>query len=549
MADFFKGLQGGFTTGLEFGKQLRRRRMEDELGALGGEADPVEGQQLKVGSDVGLVANGAMGTDADGNAIDPVRAYKEAYARAGMDAPEVGFGGTGYAARSGSYDQGVYGSTDEAQRASDRYNYGLMRKQADVYRRYGEDDMARALSRDARAGERDDARFGLEQKRFDMAQAQHEQSMKLGAIQLNEAERKQADTEMVRTVYKQIQAYSEANGGREPTFAEAQDIARKAGATPDQILSMGATLNGIKENEAKAFAQHVQQAVRGKGYAELIALHKTDPMFDDKRHFVERRGPKGELILDLVDETTGKVVGSQAFANEAEATDYLHTAAVEPKNLLNWMMTLQSTKLGLEKTEAEINESIAKSRYYDRMPKDSGSGGGAGGGAGGGLKLSDVPHIQRISAQAAQMWAKNLDGGSGKFAAGDGTYRTQPQLDELTYNIAMDLVAHGKIPTPDAIVAIMRAGATGARPSSPGKSTPDATPTAGAKAKPARPVTGSPEAAKASNEARIAELRKIIAAPTYDWSKGLLGSQKGAVLESVQEKARAELERRLRTGQ
>ena len=34
MADFFKGLAGGMQTGLQFGQQLRQRRMEDELAAV-----------------------------------------------------------------------------------------------------------------------------------------------------------------------------------------------------------------------------------------------------------------------------------------------------------------------------------------------------------------------------------------------------------------------------------------------------------------------------------------------------------------------------------
>ena len=31
MADFFKGLAGGFGTGLQFGQAIRQRRMEDDL--------------------------------------------------------------------------------------------------------------------------------------------------------------------------------------------------------------------------------------------------------------------------------------------------------------------------------------------------------------------------------------------------------------------------------------------------------------------------------------------------------------------------------------
>lgn len=395
---FWNSFNQGYAAGDKIWNAQARNAKRRDLDKLGPEADVVSGDILKVGDDQMVIERGAMGIGPDGAPVTPEQAYRQHYQTqlqgvndprtgAAYAEPSVSQGGIGYTARAGSYDQGVYEKTEDAQRGADRHNYGLMRKQADVYRRYGEDDMARTLSRDARMGEREDARFGMEQARERRTATQHDQSMKLGAIQLSEAELKQKDAQLMRTVYGQIQAFSETNG-KPPSFAEAQDIARKAGATPDQIFTMGTTVLGINDNAAKAFKQQVAQTVQGKGYAELIALHKTDPMFDDKRHFVERRGPKGELILDMFDETTGKVVGSQAFANEAEATAYLSKAATEPENLLTWMMALEGTKLGLAETrskiaknEADAAKEMAHAGLYGRTnPNRVGSSGSSGDG-------------------------------------------------------------------------------------------------------------------------------------------------------------------------
>jgi hypothetical protein len=97
--------------------------------------------------------------DASGNAISPEDAYRQAYARAGIDAPEIEQQGKGYAARSGEgRDHGLYDTEAAAESGSRKVNYGLAKKRADVYDKHGLTEEARGMRRDARQIKLEDAR-------------------------------------------------------------------------------------------------------------------------------------------------------------------------------------------------------------------------------------------------------------------------------------------------------------------------------------------------------------------------------------------------------
>lgn len=159
-----------------------KSKAEGEIKTLGADASAVQGTGLKVGGDEGVVTG--QGVDENGNAISGEDAYRQAYARAGMDAPEIETTGTKYAARAGEgKDYGVYDSELAAEAGSRKANHGLLRKKADIYQKNGMTEEATGLRREARVGERQDSQDA-------MALESHNQSMKLGTFQVSEAERR-----------------------------------------------------------------------------------------------------------------------------------------------------------------------------------------------------------------------------------------------------------------------------------------------------------------------------------------------------------------------
>jgi hypothetical protein len=382
------GMQAGTNMAKQWIDTYNQANTQRGLRKLGPQASVVSGNTFEVGGATGLVADGEMGVDANGNRVDVQKAYANAdqsiqefnkEAAPDRQVATTGLakiGGKGYATRAGSYDTGVHTDAKLAQQGVDRYNTGLKRAQADVYRQFGNDAMgmsldnnaaegeryarteARQLDRDKQADKQADATHTLAQTRLDADLEVSKQQRELNQIKIAEENAKAQEAEVMRKTNQALADY-ETQNKRRPTLEEAGRIASGLGASPDQLYKMGAMFLGIKEQDAKAFKLGVEEAVRGKTYAELIALHKTDKRFDDGRHFTEQRLKGGGIALDLMDEASGKIVSSSTFANEAEATQFLYQAASDPKNILTWQMALDAQKLAMKKDEADISKSNA----------------------------------------------------------------------------------------------------------------------------------------------------------------------------------------------
>ena len=140
MADFFRGLQGGFQTGMQLGQALRQRRLEEELAQEAARYTPTEGaygaglqeniQQVR-GLQEQAIAGGMAPEEA---ARQYAPAITELERRAGLTAPDYSIGAQ------------TFGTREEAMRAA-----APMRAQglAGVYRQFG--DTERADVAEARA--------------------------------------------------------------------------------------------------------------------------------------------------------------------------------------------------------------------------------------------------------------------------------------------------------------------------------------------------------------------------------------------------------------
>jgi hypothetical protein len=348
MADFFKGLTGGFQSGLQLGQAVRQRQMEDALAQ----------ESAKYG-----VTEGAYGPELQAN-IDQVRAlqaqnpdqaaqYEPAIAeltrRQGLTAPDysVASGPTNFASRQ-----------EARQAAAPMRTEGL----ANVYRQYG--DVAKADELEARAFEqqRAMAREGRESEAFKTAQK--EAGLRIG------------DAERVAAANKRSDDFAAFAAERpDMSVAELKDAAFKQFKfSPEQWQKTVATRLGIDEAEIGVFKNNVRKKLQGKNLAQLGSLYNTDPDFDDKTDLAIVPGKGGAVTLNFIDKASGRVASSQSFKSEAMATEYLNKQATEPETMGTWMMSLRGKEADIAAKEAAASKDRALGGLYAQ--------GGAGAGKG-----------------------------------------------------------------------------------------------------------------------------------------------------------------------
>jgi hypothetical protein len=349
----------------------------------------VSGNTFEVDGATGLVADGEMGVDRNGRQVNVRQAYDNA--QADIDAYNKGLsqdrqvtgvgpvkmGGPGFAARAGSYDAGVHTDAPNAQQlaqqGADRYNTGLKRAQADVYRQFGNDTMGMSLDNNAAEGERyartearQAARDLEEQRRWDT------EDKRAGDLHLTQKGLSQQQGDMNKhTLDKQNQALLDQTAAGELVGN------LKPGMTPDQIRDSAKNLSPaaqrlvfehlvttnkaetdiLRHNVVKAITQH------GQTLAGVLKLHKEDPNFDPDGYFEATYDDKGGVTLQPYRDAkpNGKPL---SFKSEMEAHEHLIRVAQEPWTLLEAKLTRDAREV---KAAQEAAESASKIRLQDKQ--------------------------------------------------------------------------------------------------------------------------------------------------------------------------------------
>ena len=360
MADFFKGLTGGFQSGLQLGQAVRQRQMEDALAQEAGKYNVTEGaygpglqeniQQLE-----GLKAQDPAQAAAYDQAIGQLTR------RQGLAAPD-------YSVASGATN---YGTRQEArQAAAPMRTEGL----AGVYRQYG--DVAKADELETRAFEqqRAIAKEARDVEAFGLTKTKAQQDIESGTLTLAEKRRQE---EAAKNMNSFNTAFAAAN-------AKAQEEGRTLGPRDIAELAKANKLNYSQENdliasqvnrtkaEVDQFRLDVEKLTQGKGHDQLIDLHKNDKRFGDGMHFVSEVDKKtGKHILARVNEATGQVEERLPFKSKAEATAYLMEEARNPANAAIWLQNYRKGEAAIGASEA----SAAKDRLLGGLYAQGGKGG------------------------------------------------------------------------------------------------------------------------------------------------------------------------------
>jgi hypothetical protein len=352
MADFFKGLAGGFGTGLQFGQAMRERNMRDELAqAYARPQEFVDYTPEQTREIQRLQGTGAYDVTAVPGAEGAVPTLRYA-PRQGLDlqgdmpaapmeiAPQrvQRFGG-----------QTVAGQFDPTQLR------GLqMQEAARVLGSYGDVRGAAALQAQAEEQAYQARIRPLQLQQLQGSIAGQEQQRELTGIQLGGAKRTEAELQRA----SEFAAFAAENPNA--TTQELKDAAFKQFKfTPKQWQDAVNTRLGIKEGEQKDFVLNVKNKLKGKNLNQLGELYNTDPDFDDKTDLAIVPGKGGAVTLNFVDKATGRVTSSQSFRNEALATEYLNKQATEPETIGSWMMALRKGESAMDAQAAAIRASDA----------------------------------------------------------------------------------------------------------------------------------------------------------------------------------------------
>lgn len=348
MADFFKGLAGGFGTGLQFGRAMRERRMEDDLAKAYAKPEeyvdysPEQTREIQRLQETGAYDVQAL-PGAEGAA--PTLRYTP---RQGLDLGQGEMPAAPTDIAPGQVQR--YGGRTTAGQFNPTELRGLqMQEAARVLGSYGDAKGAAALQAQAEEQAYQARIRPLQEQQLKGSIAGQEQQRELTGIQLGSAKR----TEAEQLNASNFSAFAAENPNL--STAELKDAAFKQFKfSPKQWQDAVNTRLGISDTEQKLFVSGVKDKLKGKNLQQLGSLYNSDPDFDDKTDLAIVPGKNGAVTLNFIDKATNKITGSQTFNNEALATEYLNKQATEPETIGSWMMNLREKEASIASKEADI---------------------------------------------------------------------------------------------------------------------------------------------------------------------------------------------------
>ena len=355
MADFFKGLAGGFQTGLQFGGAMRDKEERERLREAM-QMTPQEMQQRQATpEELGRAQAETQGLAAQDAAMFGLSPQEQA-----QYAPQMPVEGQ----RIGATQYGLGGQTFNrmpTQQEIQQARYGAM---ADVI---AERDPARAMEMRQRL---EDQAYQAQRRPLEMQGLK--QGLEASDLTIKEQQRRAAEADKM-TAFNTAYGDAAAKAAAEGRTLGAKDIATLAQThklSPSQENELIAGHVGRTEAEVKQFRLDVEKATQGKGFEQLIDLHKNDKRFGDGVHFVPEIDKKtGGVVLARVNEATGQVEARMPFKTRDEATAYLREEAVNPANAAIWLQNYKKGQVGIEKDQAAIIASNAAAGYHGALGK------------------------------------------------------------------------------------------------------------------------------------------------------------------------------------
>ena len=356
MADFFKGLAGGFQTGLQFGEAVRRRNEYEEQLA--------ERERLRQ-------IYGAEPTTTPGQAATP-----EQIKRAGLETGRLQLDDI----------TGFQLSTEEAARYAPQmpsaqatttpttYSFGGLTRQtpfsADELNRMRMQQAipvlavrnpAEAMRMQAALAteERQAARAPLELEALRGQVASGALSRRQSELQIQEAERQAQQRQRADAFTAQLTEARRQNPNMTPSAMF--QMASESGLGTAEIYQVMQNITGVDKALFEQGERDIKKMIRGKGLDGIVdQFNKSDLIGPGRNYRVDRDPKSGAVSLTLIDAATGNAVGgAQRFANEGEATGYLSRMATNPETVGEYVANLETRRAQIKYYESQANRNDA----------------------------------------------------------------------------------------------------------------------------------------------------------------------------------------------
>lgn len=358
MADFFRGLAGGFQTGLQFGEAVRRRQDYEEQQA--------ERERLRQ-------IYGAEPTTTPGQAATP-----EQIQRAGLeterlqmkDLAEAGFDLTPqeaarYAPQMPSaqatttpttYSFG--GLTRQTPFSADELNRMRMQQAIPVLAVRNPAEAMRMQTALA-AEERQAARTPLELEALRGQIAGGALSRRQSELQIQEAERQAQQRQRADAFTAQLAEARRQNPNMTPSAMF--QMASESGLGTAEIYQVMQNITGVDKALYEQGERDIKKMIRGKGLDGIVdQFNKSDLIGPGRNYRIDRDPKSGAVSLTLIDAATGNAVGgAQRFANEGEATGYLSRMATNPETVGEYVANLETRRAQIKYYESHANRNDA----------------------------------------------------------------------------------------------------------------------------------------------------------------------------------------------
>ena len=343
MADFFRGLQGGFQTGMQLGQAMRQRRMEEDLAKAYG-LTPQE-QQAAVATPEQLQ-----------------RAQAEAQALQQQDIAEFGLTPENqglYAPRMPQEGQRValptytLGSqTFQQAPTQEQIDAARLRAAADVYGQYGDAARREELMRGLRAEER-------AAKAETRAQAGFETQQQLGQLQIGAAQAQateRANTDLAR---KELSERKAANKGT-LTLQDFNEISGKYNLDPTKFVQADEVLESKQVKDTKRALSTA--ALKGEAGINDFLATRFDPDKSDNIVPKLARDRAGNIVVMYGDQVLSEYGAHKNVMSLVGGV--INMIDEKPFETLKTLSDLEYKAAATEASKAAAAKDIAVGGYY-----------------------------------------------------------------------------------------------------------------------------------------------------------------------------------------
>jgi hypothetical protein len=344
MADFFKGLAGGFGTGLQFGQAMQARQERERLREAMGLTPQAMEQRQATPEELARAQ-----AETQGRAAQDATDFGLTPQEQAMYAPQMPVEGQ----RIGATQYGLGGQTFNRMPTQQEIESARYAAAANVLAERDPVAAARMRQEQVRM-QRENELFPLQKQQLEGQLAGQAQQRDLVRLKMDEGKRTAAQ----RQNYDNFTAFAAKNPDM-PVAELKENAFKQFNFTPKQWQETVATRLQIETGEMDSFKNSVKKKLQGKNLNQVGELYNSDPDFDDKTDLAIVPGKDGAVTLNFINKDSKTVTESQTFKSQALALEYLNKQATEPETIGSWMMNLQKAEVGLDKDRAAINASRA----------------------------------------------------------------------------------------------------------------------------------------------------------------------------------------------